>query len=131
MVTDLSLKLAPAHRCRVQLRWFLHYCCLTSLCLGVLLILIQSSCSDTTFAQAIPYCLAGNGTLVCTDRYGGGFFLRSLYGFSGAECGCECLWQQLLCAYWVPFAVPGHFRKCNVNYQIPSRKLQITLWQLF
>jgi len=29
---------------------------------------ILSSCSDTTFAQAIPYCLAGNGTLVCTDR---------------------------------------------------------------
>ena len=35
---------------------------------------IKSSCSDTTFVQAIPYCLAGNGTLVCTDRYGGVFF---------------------------------------------------------
>ena len=35
---------------------------------------VLSSCSDTTFALAIPYCLAGNGTLVCTDRYGGGLF---------------------------------------------------------
>jgi len=35
---------------------------------------ILSSCSDTTFAHAIPYCLAGNGTLVCTVRYGGGLF---------------------------------------------------------
>jgi len=52
---------------------------------------IKSSRSDTTFVQAIPYCLAGNGTLVCTDRYGGGFFLQSLYGFAGAECECECL----------------------------------------
>jgi len=29
---------------------------------------ILSSCCDTTFAQAIPYCLAGNGTLVYTGR---------------------------------------------------------------
>ena len=35
---------------------------------------IKSSCSDTTFVQEIPYCLAGNGTLVCTDRYIGVFF---------------------------------------------------------
>jgi len=59
------------------------------------------------------------------------FFLQSLYGFSGAQCGCECLWQQLLRTYWVTLAVPGHFLKCNVNYQTPSRKLQFTLWQTF
>jgi len=45
---------------------------------------IMSSCFDTTFAQAIPYCLTGNGTLVCTDRYGGVFF------------HCHCTVSQVL-----------------------------------
>jgi len=40
-------------------------------------------------------------------------FLRPLYGFAGAECWCECLWQQLLRTYWVPIAVPGHFLKLS------------------
>ena len=45
---------------------------------------ILSSCSDTTFVQAISYCLAGNGTLMCTESYGGGLF-----------CG-HCLFSQVL-----------------------------------
>jgi len=88
---------------------------------------IQSSCSDTTFAQAIQYRLAGNGTLACTDRYWGVFFMRSLWVTQVLNADVNVFNSSC----YVPFAVPGHFLKCNVNYQIPSRKLQITLWQTF
>ena len=71
---------------------------------------ILSSCSDTTFAQAISYCIAGNGTLVCTDRYGGGLFcghclfslvLNTDVNVFDSSCyaptGCASLFQDISC----------------------------------
>jgi len=95
---------------------------------------ILSSCFNIVFPQTILYCLAGNWTLVSTDRYRGGSFCGRCTVSQVLKADVVVLDSSCNASSGSPSLVSDtswNVTYQSLKYQITLRKLQTTLWQTF